>query len=69
MDHGLKPALDAVEKDWRDSWRTAKQAKDKEGGKGALIIVGRRDQDKFFSNGAYTIRCVVDRVPTDDFIF
>jgi hypothetical protein len=29
----------------------AKKNKDKNGGKGALIIVGRRDQDKFFSNG------------------
>jgi len=51
VDHGLKPALDAVERDWREQWRTAQKAKDKNGGKGALIIVGRRDQDKFFSNG------------------
>lgn len=51
VDHGLKPALDAVERDWREQWRAAQKAKDKNGGKGALIIVGRRDQDKFFSNG------------------
>jgi len=51
VDGGLKPALDAVERDWREQWRAAQKAKDKEGGKGALIIVGRRDQDKFFSNG------------------
>ena len=48
INHGLKPALDVVERDWRDRRRTVK---DKTGGKGALIIVGRRDQDKFFSNG------------------
>ncbi|GLB40509.1 putative enoyl-CoA hydratase/isomerase [Lyophyllum shimeji] len=51
VDRGLKPALDAVERDWREQWRAALKAKDKNGGKGALIIVGRRDQDKFFSNG------------------
>ncbi|KAL0954633.1 hypothetical protein HGRIS_003588 [Hohenbuehelia grisea] len=51
VDNGLKPALDAVERHWRTDWRAAQKAKDKEGGKGALIIVGRRDQDKFFSNG------------------
>ena len=45
------PALDAVERDWRENWRAAKKAKDQNGGNGALIIVGRRDQDKFFSNG------------------
>jgi len=52
VDHGLKPALDAVEREWRGQWRVAaKNKEDKEGGKGALILVGRRDQDKFFSNG------------------
>ncbi|KAG6909946.1 putative secondary metabolism biosynthetic enzyme [Tephrocybe rancida] len=51
IDRGLKPALDAVERDWRAQWRTAQDTKDKIGGKGALIIVGKRDQDKFFSNG------------------
>lgn len=50
IDGALRPALDVVEHNWyamRD-----KQANDgaDEGG-GALIIVGRRDQDKFFSNG------------------
>ncbi|KAG1821841.1 ClpP/crotonase-like domain-containing protein [Suillus subaureus] len=50
IDEALRPALDVVEHNWcamRD-----KQANDgvDEGG-GALIIVGRRDQDKFFSNG------------------
>ncbi|KAJ7843939.1 hypothetical protein B0H13DRAFT_2097300, partial [Mycena leptocephala] len=38
VDHGIKPALDAVERHWREH------------GNGAVIIVGRRDQDKFFSN-------------------
>ncbi|KAG6844957.1 putative secondary metabolism biosynthetic enzyme [Tephrocybe sp. NHM501043] len=51
IDRGLKPALDAVERDWREQWRTAQASKDKSGGKGALIIVGKKDQDKFFSNG------------------
>jgi hypothetical protein len=49
----MRPALDAVEKHWRERWRKAWEAGDREGGRGALIIVGRRDQDKFFSNGPY----------------
>jgi Delta3-Delta2-enoyl-CoA isomerase len=51
INQGFKPALDAVEKDWREQWRAAKKNQDKDGGQGALIIVGRKDQDKFFSNG------------------
>lgn len=47
----LMPALDAVERDWRTSWRAAKKGKGGlrvEGG-GALVITGTGD--KFFSNG------------------
>ncbi|KAF8207188.1 ClpP/crotonase-like domain-containing protein [Mycena galopus ATCC 62051] len=51
VDHALKPALDAVELHWRNQWRVVQDAKDKSGGNGAVIIVGRKDQDKFFSNG------------------
>jgi len=51
VDHGLKPALDAVELHWRNQWREAQNSKDKSGGNGAVIIVGRKNQDKFFSNG------------------
>ncbi|KAF8624504.1 hypothetical protein AX15_005820 [Amanita polypyramis BW_CC] len=51
LTNGLGPALNAVERHWRENWRAAQAAKDEEGGKGALIIVGRKDQDKFFSNG------------------
>ncbi|KAG6832821.1 hypothetical protein H0H92_009440 [Tricholoma furcatifolium] len=53
VDRGMKPALDAVERDWRQQWRASQQTKDKTGGKGALIIVGQRGQDKFFSNGSF----------------
>ncbi|KAJ7722739.1 ClpP/crotonase-like domain-containing protein [Mycena maculata] len=51
IDLALKPALDAVERHWRDQWRAVQNSKDKSGGNGALILVGRKDQDKFFSNG------------------
>lgn len=51
VNKGLRPSLDIVEKHWRERWRKAWDVGDKEGGRGALIIVGRRDQDKFFSNG------------------
>lgn len=47
----MMPALDAVERHWREDWRTARAKKDKEGGKGTLIVVGKRSQNKFFSNG------------------
>ncbi|KAG6854391.1 putative secondary metabolism biosynthetic enzyme [Blastosporella zonata] len=60
IDRGLKPALDTVERDWREQWRLAQQSTDKTGGKGALIIVGRRDQDKFFSNGLDFPNAVAD---------
>jgi Delta3-Delta2-enoyl-CoA isomerase len=47
------PALNVVEKDWRAGWRAAQKSKtkDKGVGAGALIIIGRMDQQKFFSNG------------------
>lgn len=53
INQGLKPALNTVEKEWRESWRIhmKDQTVNKDEGKGALVIVGRRDQDKFFSNG------------------
>lgn len=53
VDNGLKPALDTVEREWRKQWRAAQRAKNLEAGRGALIIVGQKDQDKFFSNGVY----------------
>lgn len=46
INKALKPALDIVEREWREDRRSAKGD-----GRGALIIIGRRDQDKFFSNG------------------
>ncbi|KZT12957.1 ClpP/crotonase [Laetiporus sulphureus 93-53] len=51
VSNALMPALDAVERDWREGWRSARAAKDKEGGKGFLVITGKRNQNKFFSNG------------------
>jgi len=51
IDEAFKPALDAVERHWREQWRDAKLSKDSKGGGGALIIVGKRSQNKFFSNG------------------
>ncbi|KAJ7178849.1 ClpP/crotonase-like domain-containing protein [Mycena crocata] len=51
VDLAIKPALDAVERHWRENWRAVQNSKDKSAGNGAVIIVGRKDQDKFFSNG------------------
>ncbi|KAG6332491.1 hypothetical protein ID866_6593 [Astraeus odoratus] len=56
VDDALRPALDVVEKHWtrNRSSVSAGQKKDTSkgvDGAGALIIVGKRDQDKFFSNG------------------
>jgi hypothetical protein len=58
IDDAFKPALDAVEKHWRALWREAKTTKHSNGGGGALIIVGKRNQNKFFSNGRSCTSCV-----------
>jgi len=54
VNDAIRPALDAVEEEWRKSLKAAR-AKGKSAppdeGKGALIIIGKRDQNKFFSNG------------------
>jgi len=50
----IRPALDVVEEEWRKSVKAAK-AKGKSAvldeGNGAVIIIGKRGQNKFFSNG------------------
>ena len=56
IDDALRPALDVVERHWNenrhlDSTTLKKDTLEGRGGEGALIIVGKRDQDKFFSNG------------------
>ncbi|KAH7884653.1 ClpP/crotonase-like domain-containing protein [Phlebopus sp. FC_14] len=56
IDLALRPALDIVEDHWKRSRRPldanvrGKEEKTR-GAEGALIIVGKRSQDKFFSNG------------------
>ena len=51
----MKPALDTVEKHWRDNWRAGQAKKDESLCKGAVILVGNRKQDKFFSNGMFLV--------------
>ncbi|KAH7106534.1 ClpP/crotonase [Auriculariales sp. MPI-PUGE-AT-0066] len=46
---GLGPALDLIERDWRESTAKLRKAKDEKAGAGSLIITGQ--QEKFFSNG------------------
>ena len=53
VEGALKPALDIVEREWRAGWRAAVASKAKDEGAGALVIVGNRAQDKFFSNGEF----------------
>jgi hypothetical protein len=49
---GLLPALDSVEQSWSDMRRAARSDNSAHGGLGgALVIVGNRNQHKFFSNG------------------
>jgi len=54
INDAVRPALDVVEEEWRKSVKAAK-AKGKSAapdeGKGAVIIIGKRGQNKFFSNG------------------
>ncbi|TFY80659.1 hypothetical protein EWM64_g3356 [Hericium alpestre] len=58
IEDGLRPSLDAIEREWRGSFRAYKAAAAKDAksapkdlGAGAVVIVGRRGQEKFFSNG------------------
>jgi len=51
IDEAVMPLLDQVEKDWRTAYRAAQKTPDRKGAEGALVIVGNRSQDKFFSNG------------------
>lgn len=45
----LRKALDTIEKDWRGY----AEADGQMGAPGALIISGKQDQQKFFSNGMF----------------
>ncbi|KAF9561946.1 ClpP/crotonase [Agrocybe pediades] len=51
INKAFMPALDHVEREWREQQRSALRNKKRDEANGALIIVGKRDQDKFFSNG------------------
>ena len=54
LNDAIRPALSAVEEEWKRLFKAAK-AKGKyaapDEGRGALVIIGKRDQNKFFSNG------------------
>lgn len=52
INDALKPALQIVEREWRKERAEGKAKKNKNAGAAALVIVGRLDQEKFFSNGA-----------------
>ena len=52
LTQALKPAIDAVERHWRENWRVGIAKKDEKLTHGAVVLVGNRKQDKFFSNGA-----------------
>jgi len=60
INKGLKPALDIVEREWRAQRAEALKDMSSDGAKGALIIVGRKSQDKFFSNGLDLANAVRD---------
>jgi len=51
INDALRPALQTVEREWRKERAEGKARKDKDAGVAALVIVGRLDQEKFFSNG------------------
>jgi len=51
INEAFKPALQVVEREWRKERAEGKAKQDKNAGTAALVIVGRRDQEKFFSNG------------------
>ena len=51
MIDAFKPALQIVEREWRKERAEGRAKQDKNAGTAALVIVGRLDQEKFFSNG------------------
>ena len=52
INDAFKPALQIVEREWRKERAEGRAKHDKNAGTAALVIVGRLDQEKFFSNGA-----------------
>lgn len=61
IDGAFKPALDEVESQWKSAHQETRKSKDKFAGAGALVIVGNRKQDKFFSNGLDLQRAMAHR--------
>ena len=61
LTQALKPALDTVERHWRENWRAAVANKDEKLAQGAVILIGNTKQDKFFSNGAPCLLIVLFR--------
>ncbi|KAF7327455.1 Acid protease [Mycena kentingensis (nom. inval.)] len=58
--NALNSLLDTVELKWRAQWRAVPaDSKDRSAASGALILVGRKDQDKFFSNGLVLLQSPV----------
>ena len=51
INDALQPALQTVEREWREERAEGRARKDNDAGTAALVIVGRLDQEKFFSNG------------------
>ncbi|TBU32558.1 ClpP/crotonase [Dichomitus squalens] len=51
LTQAFRPALDAVERHWRENWRAGVGKKDEKLTHGAVVLVGNTKQDKFFSNG------------------
>ncbi|KAH9004957.1 ClpP/crotonase-like domain-containing protein [Lactarius hatsudake] len=60
INDALKPALQTIEREWRKERTDGKARKDKNAGAGAVVIVGRLDQEKFFSNGLDLPSAVAD---------
>jgi Delta3-Delta2-enoyl-CoA isomerase len=63
INDAFKPALQIVEREWRKERAEGKAKKEKNAGTAALVIVGRLDQEKFFSNGASECLSLLPGVP------
>jgi hypothetical protein len=62
INDALKPALQIVEREWRKERGEGKAKQDKSAGTAALVLVGRLDQEKFFSNGASNLSQILTSV-------
>ncbi|KAI0734252.1 ClpP/crotonase-like domain-containing protein [Fomitopsis betulina] len=65
IDKALHPALDIVERDWRERWRAARATQDKAGGCGALVRGARTNSSAMVTMRLRHIGLELDKLTSD----